>query len=141
MSQLPTVHVHFRNMLNDLQQNSNFNLSVKFLLSNINHPYYFHIHLGLKLVNRLSSSGGGPTEMNDTLHGRVYRSIIPITHTNDSSILSTESADDRLDCRSRSMQSTDASNKLESDGEKVSDDDFYVDDFESDNDGDANDEQ
>lgn len=96
-------------------------------------PILFHIHLGLKLVNRLSN-GVGLTESNDTLPGRVNRSFIPITHSNESSIMSAECAHDQLDCNLSAMRLTDTSDKSGSDGERVSDDDFYVDDFESDGD-------
>lgn len=97
----------------------------------------FHIHLGLKLVNRLSN-GIGLMDLN----GRASRSIIPITHSNDSSILSMVSVQqDQLDYNLSENQLADTSNKMENEDEKVSDDDFYVDDFESDNDGDANDGQ
>lgn len=100
----------------------------------------FHIHLGLKLVNRLSN-GVRLTELNDALHGRVNRSFIPITHSNESSTMSAECVQNQLDCTLSTMRLTDTSDKSESDGDKVSDDDFYVDDFESDNDGDACGEQ
>lgn len=103
-------------------------------------PILFHIDLGLNLVNRLSN-GVGLTELNDTLHGRVNRLFNPMTHSNESSIISADCAHDQLDCSLSTMRLTDTSNKSGSDGEKVSDDDFYVDDFESDDDGDACGEQ
>lgn len=85
----------------------------------------FHIHLGLKLVNGLLSNGVGRTEFTETLHGRIIQSFIENTYTNDS-----DSASDQLDHDLEWMRLTDTS-------EKVSDDDFYVDDFESDKDGDG----
>lgn len=101
----------------------------------------FHIHLGLKLVNRLSN-GFGFMELNV---GNVNRSIIPIEHTkNDSTThLPDDIVHDQLDCDLKNMMQLTSDKKLllENEDEKVSDDDFYVDDFESDNDDDANDEQ
>lgn len=48
---------------------------------------------------------------------------------------------DQLDCNLSTMQLTDTCNEVEYEAEHLLDDDFYVDDFESDNDGDANVEQ
>lgn len=67
-------------------------------------------------------------------------------HTNDSTThLPDDSVHDQLDCDLMNMMRLTSDKKLllEVEDEKVSDDDFYVDDFESDNDGDgdANDEQ
>lgn len=65
------------------------------------------------------------------LNGSVNRSIISTVYSNDSSILPTEKAHVQLN-----------SDLSKANGiEKVSDDDVYVDDFESDVDGDANGEQ
>lgn len=72
------------------------------------------------------------------LNGSVNRSIIPIMYSNDSSFLPTESAHVQLNSDLSTMRLTDTkANGIE----KVSDDDVYVDDFESDIDGDANGEQ